>query len=127
MEDDAGGGRLNSLDHCSSDGPAGARQGPQRTDHPLVESGGHTREEPSGERKHEGRESEKEGGTRRGGGCSERHGEVSTTAWSVQWASCPLFFHLWALCQIQSTWLSSLGNHLTALSLSLSLSPSHFL
>ncbi|KAG7221934.1 hypothetical protein INR49_016960 [Caranx melampygus] len=73
---EAGGrrGRLNSLDHCSSDGPAGARQGPQRTDHPLVESGGHTREEPSGERKHEENESEKEGGARRGG--SERHGEI---------------------------------------------------
>lgn len=54
------------MDHCSSDGPAGARQGPESRDHPLVESGRHTREEPSGERKHEENESEEGGGTRRG-------------------------------------------------------------
>lgn len=31
----------------------------------------------------------------------------------MQWASCPLPFHLRALCQIQSTWLSRLDKHLT--------------
>lgn len=50
-----------------------------------------------------------------------RVGASGTARWEqlhgmswVQWASCPLFFHLWVLCQIQSTWLSSLGNQLTA-------------
>lgn len=67
----------------------------------------------------------------RAGGGQEEGGASGMARWVqlhgvswVQWASCPLFFHLWALCQIQSTWLSSYGNQLTALSPSSSLSDS---
>lgn len=54
----------------------GPRQGPESGDDPLVESGGHTPEEPSGERKQGGAWEWK------GGGGGKRHGEVRATAWS---------------------------------------------
>lgn len=115
-------GRLNS-------GPLHLRWANQAQitrDGPLVKSGGHTHKEPSGDRKQEENERKK------GGEGHWRCGEASgMERWvqlhgvcRVQWASCPLFFHLWALCQIQSTWLSSFCNHLTALTPSSSLSPS---
>lgn len=50
----------------------GPRQGPESGDDPLVERGGHTPEEPSGERKQGEHGSEKKGGL--------RHGEVRATA-----------------------------------------------
>lgn len=115
---DRAGGRRGSL----NSGPLlltwvqpGPRWRPESGDEPLVERGGHTPEEPSGERKQE--ENESGWGTRGKGGASgmARWVQLHGVSW-VQWASCPLFFHLWALCQIQSTWLSSYGNQLTALS-----------
>lgn len=60
-------------------------------------------EEVSGE--HEEEEEAEKGWDRRG------------ARW-VHWASCPLLFHLSALCQIQSTWLSTLWAAHTALYLS---------
>lgn len=67
---------------------AGQASGARR-EHPGWKSGGHTHEEPSGERKQGENESENgEGRGRRlrrkaGRGGGKQHGEVSGTAWSV--------------------------------------------
>ena len=116
-----------TLDHCSEDWPAGA----QRAE---TSRGGRCWTHPRGAVRIAltgGEWERKRRGWQGGGGASgmARWVQLHGVCW-VQWASCPLFFHLWALCQIQSTWLSNLRNHRTALFLPLPpssfLSPSYY-